>query len=475
MSTPRAPLALVLHSHMPYVEGYGTWPFGEEWLWEAVACVYLPLLDVLDGAPVTLGLTPVLCDQLEAMRGEPGDRFLGFLNETRAEVHAEDSAGLERGGERDLAAEVRRAAGDYERAARDFERRGRDLVAAFRALDGVELWTSSATHAVLPMLATDAGIGLQLATGIASHRRRFGGWDGGLWLPECAYTPALDGPLARHGVRRLCVDQTDRFGLGAREQLEPVALPTGPVAVPVDWQTVELIWHEQRGYPAHDGYRDYHRRTVHDLRPWANSGAPYDHEAALELAREHARDFLRRVAGRGSEGGLVCCALDTELLGHWWYEGQEWLATVIAEASGKGVELVTVAGGLERVPAVERELAPSTWGAGKDLSTWDAAGVAEIAFGARRAELETLAAAGRANGSAVALERAARELLALQSSDWAFMTTRALAADYPLKRTAAHRADLDAALAALADSAPVPEPAVRSLAPDLDVEPLTGE
>ena len=40
-------LALVLHTHMPYVEGFGTWPFGEEWLWEAVAGSYLPLLDVL--------------------------------------------------------------------------------------------------------------------------------------------------------------------------------------------------------------------------------------------------------------------------------------------------------------------------------------------------------------------------------------------------------------------------------------------
>ena len=60
-------LAIVLHSHLPYVEGFGTWPFGEEWLWEAIATSYLPLLDVLrDGAPVTLSLTPVLCDQLEA-------------------------------------------------------------------------------------------------------------------------------------------------------------------------------------------------------------------------------------------------------------------------------------------------------------------------------------------------------------------------------------------------------------------------
>ena len=32
--TPR--LALVLHSHMPYVEGFGTYPFGEEWLFDAV-------------------------------------------------------------------------------------------------------------------------------------------------------------------------------------------------------------------------------------------------------------------------------------------------------------------------------------------------------------------------------------------------------------------------------------------------------
>src|SRR6266567_26104 len=66
---PRGELAIVLHTHMPYVEGFGTWPFGEEWLWEAIATSYLPLLDLFDPArpaPLTLSLTPVLCDQLEA-------------------------------------------------------------------------------------------------------------------------------------------------------------------------------------------------------------------------------------------------------------------------------------------------------------------------------------------------------------------------------------------------------------------------
>jgi 1,4-alpha-glucan branching enzyme len=471
-SRPRGALALVLHSHMPYVEGFGTWPFGEEWLWEAVACVYLPLLELLDGAPVTVGLTPVLCDQLEAMRGEPGDRYLRFLREIRAAIHAEDAAGLERGGEPDLAAEVRRAAGDYELADQAFEHRDRDLLKAFAELDRVELWTSAATHALLPMLATDAGLRLQMATGTASHLRRFDEWGGGFWLPECAYEPGLERDLADHGVRAFCVDQTAVPGF---DHLRPVATDAGPVAVPIDWPTVELVWNDSEGYPVHGTYRDYHRRTVHDLKPWNNAGDPYDRQAAVVLARDHARDFVERAASRVAGGGLLCCALDTELLGHWWYEGPAWLAAVLEEAPRQGLELVTVSEGLERAELQHTDLAPSTWGSGKDLSTWDSPGVGHMAFAARRAELRTVAAtAGHARPRA-ALERAARELLAVQASDWAFMATRELAGDYPGERLQAHTANLDAALGALADSAGVlPDPALRNLAPDLDLASLTS-
>jgi 1,4-alpha-glucan branching enzyme len=464
-------LALVLHSHMPYVEGFGTWPFGEEWLWEAVACVYLPLLDVLDGAPVTVGLTPVLCDQLEAMRAEPGERFLRFLREVRAPIHAEDAEGLERGGEPALAAEVRRAAGDYVFAERAFERRERDLPGAFARLERVELLTSSATHALLPMLATDAGLRLQLVTGTASHLRRFGRWDGGFWLPECAYAPGLERDLADHGVRAFCVDQTAVPGF---DHLRPVATEAGPVAAPIDWATVELIWDERDGYPAHGAYRDYHRRTVHDLKPWDNAGHPYDHTAGLALARDHARDFVERAARRVADGGLLCCALDTELLGHWWYEGPVWLAAVLEEAPRQGLELVTVSEGIDRTEAQRTPLTASSWGTDKDFSTWDSPAVGKLAIAARRFELRTVAAtAGHARPRA-ALERAARELLAVQASDWAFMATRELAGDYPLDRLAAHGANLDAALGALTDSAAVPEPALRNLAPDLDLAALTS-
>jgi 1,4-alpha-glucan branching enzyme len=463
-------LALVLHSHMPYVEGFGTWPFGEEWLWEAVACVYLPLLDLIDGAPVTVGLTPVLCDQLDAMRGEPGQRYLRFLRDVRAPIHAEDAAGLERGGETRLAAEVRRAADDYTRAESAFEEHGGDLVGAFRALELVELWTSAATHALLPLIATDAGLRLQLATGTASHLHRFDHWGGGFWLPECAYVPGLERELADHGVRAFCVDQTEVEGF---DHLSPVATEAGPVAVPIDWQTVQLVWNADDGYPAHPLYRNYWGRTVHDLKPWSNAGQPYDHEAALGLAREHARDFVTRAAARLERGGLLCCALDTELLGHWWYEGQAWLRAVLDEAEAQGVRLVTVSEGIELVEPRARDLSASTWGRGKDFTTWDAPPVAELAFAARSAELRTVAAVAGHGSPHAALERAARELLAMQASDWSFMVTRDLAADYPVERMRLHGAALDAALAALTDSAAAPDPQLRGLAPHLDLAPLT--
>ncbi|HEX2072060.1 MAG TPA: 1,4-alpha-glucan branching protein domain-containing protein [Thermoleophilaceae bacterium] len=485
MSRDRGTLSLVLHSHMPYVEGFGTWPFGEEWLWEAVACVYLPLLDLLDetDAPLTLGLTPVLCDQLEAIHATAGERLLGYLRDTRRWVHEEDAAGLDQAGERELAIEVRRAAGDYAAAAAAVESCGGDLlgrVVRTAETRPLELWTSAATHAVLPLLATDAGLRLQVASGVASHSRRFGGWQGGFWLPECAYGPGLEAGLAPHAVRAFCVDQTSALGLGADQQLEPIATPAGPIAVPIDWQTVELVW-DDRGYPADPRYRDYHHGTVHHMRPWSNGGGAYSPEAACAAAREHARDFVERAIARlddyserSGRPGVLCCALDTELLGHWWYEGLEWLRGVMGEAEARGLELATVGDAVERVEPVQRELAASTWGTDKDLSTWDSPRVAELAFAARRAELRTVAAASSNAAGGPPLERAARELLAIQASDWPFQVTRDLASEYPLERVAAHLAAHDAALGALADSAPVPEPSLRNLAPDLALASLAA-
>jgi 1,4-alpha-glucan branching enzyme len=472
----RGALAIVLHTHMPYVEGFGTWPFGEEWLWEAMASCYLPLLELLDdGAPLTLSLTPVLCDQMEA--AGVSERFAAFVQGVRRETHEEDAAGLRAGGFDTLARELDRSWSDYAHALQSLHARGDDVLGS---LGRHAQWTSSATHAILPLLATDVGVRLQVRSGIASHRRRFGeGWRGGFWLPECAYAPWLGRALEEAGVGATCVELTGHFGLGAAEHLRPIATESGVLLVPIDRSTISLVWSD-RGYPASGAYRDYHHHTVHHHNPWSNDGRAYDHGEAHALARTHAADFVTRTlarlrdAGEASRaggsgaplpgGGLVVCALDTELLGHWWYEGIAWLRAVVEECARQGLELVRLDDALQRQqwPSGSEECIAwpaSTWGAGGDLSTWSGPPAADMAFAVRAAELEVVAAGERAGAATV------RELLALQSSDWPFMVSREIAAPYAHERFDGHRRALARSLAFGPDAG---EEGLRNLAADAD-------
>ncbi|HEV2812459.1 MAG TPA: 1,4-alpha-glucan branching protein domain-containing protein [Solirubrobacteraceae bacterium] len=443
---------------MPYVEGYGSWPFGEEWLWEAMATSYLPLLDVLERAPeLTLSLTPVLCDQLDAS-GVP-ERFHDFLATTRVATHELDAAGCRSGGREDLAREIERSALDYVRAGARYEALGGDLLGA---LGRHAAWTSAATHAVLPLLATSAGVRLQLDTGIASHRARFGGaWRGGLWSPECAHAPWLDPLLEAAGVRATCVDLTDVFGLGCARHLRPLRSEAGPLLVPIDREIVELVWSDG-GYPSKGAYRDSHRRTTHHHKPWRCDGGVYDPGDAHEQVLRDAADFVERVEARVAGGGLCVCALDTELLGHWWYEGVGWLGAVVDECRRRGVELVHLDDAVEDVEADPAPPLPvTTWGRPRDLSTWSGPKVADLAWRARAAELRAVAARHDLDAAAI------RELLALQSSDWAFVVSQELAEPYGRERADLHHEAFAAALAGAPRAA-----GPRSIAPHATPAPL---
>jgi L-2,4-diaminobutyrate decarboxylase len=346
---------------MPYVEGYGTWPFGEEWLWEAMATSYLPLLDVLEAAPeLTLSLTPVLCDQLAAPG--VGERFAAFLRDVRPETHRRDIADA---GDPAVAAELERSAALYAHAGERFGALGGDLLAA---LAPHAAWTSSATHAVLPLLATDAGVRLQVRTGVESHRARFAAarpWRGGFWSPECAHGAWLDPLLEEEGVHATCVDLTDVLGRGSEAQLRPLRSADGPLLVPIDREVIELVWHRD-GYPAGAAYRDSHNKTTYEHRPWRNDGAVYDPVAAREQARADAADFVDRVERRIAGGGLCVFAIDTELLGHWWHEGIDWLRFVVERCRERGVPVAHLDDALAEVtpepaPAV---LPVTSWGRG---------------------------------------------------------------------------------------------------------------
>jgi len=465
MSEPVGDIAIVLHSHMPYVEGFGTYPFGEEWLFDAVARSHLAVLE--RARDVTVTITPVLADQLED-RGTQ-ERLAAFVRDFRLRSAELDAGDVDPA----LAPACEAEAARYRDALAMLLRLGGDPLRAFaEAADSgrIELMTSTATHAVLPLLATRPGRLLQLTTGIRSHRRRFGAARG-LWLPECAYDPGLEHLLAEQGIEYFCVDQS------AHEDPERALVPiatAGPTAFTIDWEAIRWLW-SWEGYPSDPAYADFHAKSLRGSRPWSIGGGPYDPDGAAARACEQAREFARDVAARlrrhrerTGRTGLLTFAIDTELLGHWWWEGPTWLEAALAALPAEGVRPVTLAGARERHEPELRPLRASTWGEGKDLRTWDSPAVADLTWAARGLELRLLreASAGRLRGAA--LDRAARELLAVQSSDWAFLDYGRKTGDYPFQRALDHSLAMFESI----ESPGSADPTMRNLAPDLSTAPL---
>ena len=458
-------LAIVLHSHMPYVEGFGTYPFGEEWLFDAAIRSYLPVLEV--ARDLTMTVTPVLADQLEDAGVR--ERLREFLVKWRigaaeadlAEVPAECRPACE--------AELAR----YRRALELLDAAGGDPLVPFQraaAGDRVALAASAATHAVLPRLATRQGLRLQLDAGIRSHRRRFG-WEGGFWLPECAYSPGLEWPLAEAGAKWFCVDQS--AGEAPLQALAPVRTAAGPVALPIDWEAIGWLW-SLDGYPSDPAHAQFAGKSLRGMRLWKVGGGAYGPAAAAAAAQRQAAEFLDAIAARlrnyaagSGRRGLLVFAIDTELLGHWWSEGPIWLRAVLDGAANAAVRTVTVPQALAEHEPVARELTASTWGERKDFRTWDSPPVADLAWGARRLELRLLRALSGGLRGAGAM-RAARELLAAQASDWAFLDQRGEAGDYGFQRATDHAGAMLEAI----DSRPATDSRMRSLAPDLSLAPL---
>jgi 1,4-alpha-glucan branching enzyme len=491
---------LALHSHLPYCRGAGRWPHGEEWIHEAVLGTYLPLLVLLHdlrdaNVPyrIVVGLTPILIEQLADH--DVDVRNLEYIDDQvrRAE---RDVARFVDASDHARAAIADFYLGSYRRLRDAYTKRfGRDLVGAFADLarsGHVEVLTSAATHGYLPLLDR-ASVGAQLRIGRRSTRRLLGLEPTGIWLPECAYAPGLENELADHGITHFFTDAAllpgharpagdvaHRRGQSELGRFAPAEARVA-VAAPATAGDVDLlrpyyvgdsdvvaiarhdrvsgqVWSAFTGYPGDPNYREFHRKDDRSgLRYWRVTSVhmglgekeAYAPGRAAERAREHARHFVSVVrdelAERDAKGrdALLAVTFDSELFGHWWFEGVDWLGLVLRELSLSGPTVATASEYLDREPPTERiALAEGSWGKNNDHSTWFNEGTAWMWEELHRLanEMSALHASPPRNDPfrERAARQAMRELLLAQSSDWPFLVTTGQAADYAVERFRAH-------------------------------------
>jgi len=456
---------LVLHSHLPWLPHHGTWPVGEEWLYQAWAHSYLPMVELLEQFAaeghrdvLTLGVTPVLAAQLDdpyALRA--CHDWLGNW-QLRAQFAATQ---WREPLLRDLAAREFRAAG---KALETFETRWRSgFSPILRRLadDGVlELLGGPLTHPFQPLLHPSVR-SFALREGLADTALRLGRAPAGIWAPECGYAPGMEEDYAAAGVERFLVDGPALHG--DTHAARPVGA-SDVLCFGRDLEVTYRVWSPKAGYPGDPAYRDFHTFDhPSGLKPSRVTGKhvpphekrPYDPTLAAAAVAKHADDFvatvvarLRSLRARHGRPGLVVAAYDTELFGHWWHEGPAWLAAVLRALPTAGVRVTTLRGALEAGhvgPAVE--LPASSWGSGKDWRVWDGEQVSDLVTAGAALQDELLAVPAVSWRDPVR-DQLVREALLTLSSDWAFMVTKDSAADYARRRAKVH-GDRFAELAAL--------------------------
>jgi 1,4-alpha-glucan branching enzyme len=460
---PVGTFCLVLHTHLPWVAHHGAWPVGEEWLHQAWAGSYLAVLDVVERLAaegrrelLTLGVTPVVHAQLDdGYARREFHTWLGFW-QTRAEGLA---------AHRDSAMRAL--------ASREFVASQKGLAAIEGPWSGglspvlrplvdhgaVELLGGPATHPFGPLL-DPAWLRFALRTGLDDARVRIGHRPEGIWAPECGYRPGLEFEYGGQGVRRFLVDGPTMLHAGGSTGEGVRVGDSDVVAFARDLDVTYRVWSPRKGYPGGRWYRDFHAfdhdsgfRTsrVTSTGTASHDKAPYDPVRAAVAVEHDAADFVEVVrrrlvdlaAQRGGRPGLVVAAYDTELFGHWWHEGPQWLEAVLRALPDAGVHVSTLGGAVDsgHVGAA-RDLGAGSWGSGKDWRVWDGAAVADLAR--ENAELQQRVAKVLAVPSTArdeARDQLARSTLLALSSDWAFMVSKDSAAGYARGRHDRHHRD----------------------------------
>ena len=365
----------------------------------------------------------------------------------------------------------------------------------------IELLGGPATHPYLALEPSPDVVDAQLAAGLA-HHATWSSRPTGLWAPELGYrprgevadatavpdevdehgtptlprlpgeVPGLEEHYARHGIDHVLVDAPTLVRAAGGRERDWTTRPTTPdaadglpdevvhdgvrigdsdvVAFARDLAVSYHVWSPSDGYPGDEWYRDFFARGDFGLHPsWRVTDkalgpmekAVYEPDRArtrVAVHVDHLHGVLRDVLDP-RPGGLVVAAYDTELYGHWWFEGPLWLEGLLrAIHDDPHLRTTTLASRAARRPPSRRlELGESSWGFAKGHASW-------VTDDTRPLWQRLRAAADRAwpllrgDGDRATRTVLAQELAQLQCSDWPFMLTRGNSPDYARQRFHEH-------------------------------------
>jgi len=472
---------LVLHGHMPYVKKSGTWPFGEEFVFEAMYETYIPFLNVLRDlrernikTAITLDITPILAEQLadEYMKQRFSEYMKGLIARAKSDIKRfEHHPQLKSIAENHLR--------NFEHLLDSYySNYYGDLLGSFKWLEDegmIELMTCGATHGFLPLFESDSGIYSQIQLAVDTHEKYFNKSPKGIWIPECAYRPSevkdgklresIDYWLNNSGIEYFFVDShgildaeiiesRNNIGLDIRTGYR---LETGVSVFGRNPKSSRQVWDAKIGYPGDEHYREFHKKDYESgLHYWKITGKEvksgekelYETNKAQEKVNSHANHFihlleeeLEEFMNDKNKHGIIISPYDFELYGHWWMEGIDWLKMLfeLIHVNDK-IEMITFSDYISRNKGDFSiiKMKESSWGEGGHFQVWknpDHGWIWPYINGSVREFENVLSQNPNPNEwEKRILMQIARELLLMEGSDWPFLLYTKQAKEYANQR-----------------------------------------
>lgn len=517
-------LVLILHTHLPWVLHHGTWPHGEDWLTEAIAECYIPLLNVFNELvndeiypKISLDISPVLCEQIE--HPDTKEIFIRYC-EKKATAALEDHENFKKWNNDPHQIYMAKWWHNWYLARkRDFiEKYDKSIIGAFKKLQdigAVEIMTCGATHGYFPLLGYDKSVNLQVRAAVANYKKYFGRKPRGTWLPECAYRPSyewkslipvnpFDESHLRRGVEQILADNEIFFFVTDENLLKrsslighfidndknrfeqasdgvfdknPLNLYEISSSEKTEYGTAAAftrhldlsmrVWSGSIGYPAEPDYLDFHKTHYPSrIRYWRVTDTKADmmyktlyhpdwiwNKLDLQVNHfihniENASNYHKNKTGRYS---TVCLPFDTELFGHWWFEGPEFIRKLCQGLHNSPyVKMMTASEQLFLTkPHEVISLPEGSWGENNNHDVWMNEGNKWTWQYIYDDELRLNNILEKRNVTSLneserrILTQALRELMLMQSSDWQFLIYTNGAKDYAEQRFSYHHNDFN--------------------------------
>jgi len=226
-------------------------------------------------------------------------------------------------------------------------------------------------------------------------------------------------------------------------------------------KTASQVWSGIMGYPGDPFYLEFHKKNfpgghlywrVTDSKLDLGKKLLYSPEIIPQRIENQATHFvsvINSVLTNHKEyfgkDGIICAQYDSELFGHWWFEGPQFLNSIFKKIERENkIQLTTASEELNRRKTLEVVALPEgSWGEGNNHQvwlnektewTWKLVYEAEEKF---QSFLSTYSDSTNTFLKSV-IEQTARELLFLESSDWQFLISQKSAKDYAEKRFLEH-------------------------------------